>query len=69
MRKLEGPEWLKIFVAEFGVGLSPRMANYDTTGQVSKAFYEFYAETVRRAKIWRAKREANQQVQSYRSAR
>ena len=60
LRKLDGPVWLKIFAAEFKVRLSPRMANYDTTGQVSKAFHEFYAETVRWAKVWQAKREAEQ---------
>lgn len=58
MRKLDGPVWLKIFVAEFDVSISPRMANYDTKGQVSKAFHEYYDDTVRWAKVWRAKREA-----------
>lgn len=58
LRKLDGPVWLRIFVAEFGVNISPRMANYDTKGQVSKAFHEFYDETRRWAKVWRAKREA-----------
>ncbi len=60
VRKLDGLVLLKIFVAEFGVSISPRMANYDTTGQVSKAFHEFCAESLRWAKVRRAKREAEQ---------
>lgn len=40
------------------MSISPRMANYDTTGQVSKAFHEFCAESLRWAKVRRAKREA-----------
>ena len=60
LKQLEGPTWLKIFVAEFEVNLSPRMANYDTKGQVSKAFHEFYDETLRWAKVWQAKHEADQ---------
>ena len=59
LKQLEGPTWLKIFVSEFEVVLSPRMANYDTKGQVSKAFHEFYSEALRWAKVWQAKREAD----------
>ncbi len=40
--------------------LSPRMATYDTIGQMSKVFHEFYGETVRWVKVWQAKCEANQ---------
>ena len=60
LKKLEGPVWLKIFIAEFDVKLSSRMGNYDTKGQVSKKFHEAYDETVRWVKLWRAKREADQ---------
>ena len=60
LKQLEGPTWLKIFVVEFGVTLSPRMANYDTKGQVSKSFHNFYDEATRWAKVWKAKREADQ---------
>lgn len=59
LKKLEGPVWLKIFVAEFSVSISPRMANYDTTGPVSRAFHEFYLDAVRWSKVWQAKREAD----------
>lgn len=54
------PAWLKIFVSEFEVAQSPRLANYDTKGQVSRAFHKFYSETLRWAKVWQAKREADQ---------
>ncbi|GAA3969501.1 hypothetical protein [Hymenobacter antarcticus] len=60
LKKLEGPVWLKIFIAEFDVKLSSRMGNYDTKGQVSKKFHEAYDETVRWAKLWRARQEAEQ---------
>jgi hypothetical protein len=60
LKQMEGPVWLKIFVSEFAVDLSPRMANYDTKGQVSKIFHEFYSETLRWAKVWQAKREAEE---------
>ena len=60
LKKLEGPVWLKIFIAEFDVKLSSRMGNYDTKGQVSKKFHEAYDETVRWVKLWRARQEAEQ---------
>ena len=60
LQHVDGPAWLRIFVAEFEVNLSPRMANYDTTGQVSKAFHEFHGEAVRWGKRWQAKREAEE---------
>ena len=60
LRRLDGPVWLKIFAAEFEARLSPRMANYDTIGQVSKVLHEFYGETMRWVKVWQAKCEANQ---------
>lgn len=60
LKQMEGPTWLKIFVPEFRVVLSARMGNYDTKGQVSKVFHEFYSETLRWAKVWKAKREADE---------
>ena len=60
LKKLDGPVWLKIFITEFGMKLSSRMGNYDTKGQVSKSFHNFYDEATRWAKVWKAKREAEQ---------
>ena len=58
MLKLEGPAWRKIFIAEFEVDISLRMANYDTRGQASKVFHEYYAEAARWITIWRARRQS-----------
>ncbi|WP_035565250.1 hypothetical protein [Hymenobacter sp. IS2118] len=52
--KLEGPTWRQIFVTEFKADISLRMANYDTKGQASNAFHDYYAESLRWITIWKA---------------